>query len=253
MQGRAGAGYHSFCRRLQVSAEVMGGTPGTMSADPPSDLVHEDRGSRGLTGNQNTCIAVICLLTWHLTVTSGFGMDLSDRETSTWLCEEWTLENASWSGNPFDLIATVLFVHPRTGEQRTTQMFYAGDNQWKFRFTGTRTGIWSFSTSSSDPDLDGHTGTVTVGPRANPKVKGFLTHVANKYAIMGEEIDHLEGYVYQVFMNQQDYEQQHEHSTRILGHPSRANLIAITGTTRRTMGLTSTSSPSSTAGSKWAL
>jgi hypothetical protein len=43
---------------------------------------------------------------------------------------------------------------------------------------------------------------------------------------MEEDIDHLEAYVYQVFMNQQDYEQQYEHGSRILGHPSRAPLIA---------------------------
>ena len=141
-----------------------------------------------------------------------------------WEYEEYSLTNTTWSGNPFDLVATATFTHPK--ETRTTEMFYIGSDTWKFRFTGTRAGNWSISTSSGDSDLDGYTGSVTVSPRANSDMKGFLTHVGNKYAIMVEDVDHLEGYVYQVFMNQQDYEQQHEHSSRILGHPKRSGLIA---------------------------
>jgi len=140
-----------------------------------------------------------------------------------WEYEEYSLTNTTWSGNPFDLVATATFTHPK--EKRTTEMFYAGSDTWKFRFTGTRTGTWSISTSSNDSDLDGYTGSVTVSPRANSEIKGFLTNVGNKYAIMVEDVEHLEGYVYQVFMNQQDYEQQHEHSSRILGHPNRSGLI----------------------------
>jgi len=149
--------------------------------------------------------------------------DLGDRSTRMWECEEYSLANTTWSGNPFDLVATVTFTHAR--EKRVTEMFYIGHDTWKFRFTGTRTGVWRFSTSSDDADLDRHTGSITVTPRANSSMRGFLTHVGNKYAIMADDVDHLEGYVYQVFMNQQDYEQQHEHVSRILGHPSRAALI----------------------------
>ena len=155
---------------------------------------------------------------------SGPLADLNNRSTRMWDCEEYCLNNTTWSGNPFDLVATVTFTH--ANEKRTTEMFYAGNNLWKFRFTGTRTGLWTFSTSSRDEDLDGRSGSITVIPRANSQKKGFLTHVGNKYAIMTEDIDHLEGYVYQVFMNQQDYEQQHEHGSRILGDPSRSDLIA---------------------------
>jgi hypothetical protein len=149
--------------------------------------------------------------------------DLGSRSARMWECEEFRLTNPTWSGNPFDLVATVTFTHAK--ERRTTEMFYVGGNTWKFRFTGTQIGVWKFSTSSSDAELDGHEGSITVTPRANADIRGFLTHVGNKHAIMEEDIDDLEGYVYQVFMNQQDYEQQHEHSSRILGHPSRAKLI----------------------------
>lgn len=150
--------------------------------------------------------------------------DLGNRSAGMWECEEYSLTNTTWPGNPFDLVATATFTHAR--EKRVTEMFYLGGDTWKFRFTGTRTGVWKFSTSSSDADLDGHTGSITVTPRANSSMKGFLTHVGNKYAIMAEDINHLEGYVYQVFMNQQDYEQQHKHFSRISGHPSRSDFIA---------------------------
>ncbi len=150
--------------------------------------------------------------------------DLGNRRAHVWEVVEYCLPNTTWSANPFDLVASATFVHAQ--ETRATEMFFAGNDTWKFRFTGTRTGVWNFSTSSADPDLDGHTGTVTVGPRTNTGAKGFLTHVGNKYAIMEEDIGHVEGYVYQVFMNQQDYEQQHKHPSRILGHPGRASLFA---------------------------
>ena len=149
--------------------------------------------------------------------------DLGNRGAPMWEFEEFSLKNTTWSGNPFDLVATVTFTHADVA--RTTEMFFAGNDTWKFRFTGTRTGEWRFSTSSRDADLDGHTGSITVSPRANPAMRGFLTHAGNKYAIMERDADHLEGYVYQVFMNQQDYEQQHKHSSRILGDPNRANLV----------------------------
>ena len=149
--------------------------------------------------------------------------DLGDRGAHVWETEEHSLTNTTWVGNPFDLVATATFTH--ADETRATEMFYAGNDTWKFRFTGTQAGIWKFSTSSDDVDLDGHTGSVTVSPRVNSNVKGFLTHVGNKYAIMSKNSRDLEGYIYQVFMNQQDYEQQHRHASRILGHPSRAELV----------------------------
>jgi hypothetical protein len=148
---------------------------------------------------------------------------LGNRSACMWETVEYGLTNTTWSGNPFDLVASTTFLHAK--ETRTTEMFYVGNDTWKFRFTGARAGQWTFSTSSDDADLDGHTGVITVGPRKNSDVKGFLIPVGSKYAIMEGDIDHVEGYVYQVFMNQQDYEQQYRHPSRILGHPDRARLI----------------------------
>ncbi len=155
----------------------------------------------------------------------GNGPHFQERKARMWEYEEWTLDNATWKGNPFDVVAKVTFIHTSTGDQHVTAMFYAGDNQWKFRFTGTRQGEWNFFTSSGDGDLDGHTGSVMVSERRSKKMKGFLTSVGNKFAVMEEDRDHLNGYVYQVYMNQQDFEQQYKHNSRILGNSERAHLI----------------------------
>lgn len=86
---------------------------------------------------------------------------------------EWSLANPSYEGNPYDLVADVTFRHP-SGRAHTTEMFYQSGVTWKFRFTGTELGMWSFATSSSDPDLDGRSGTVTIGPNHDPGMKGFV-------------------------------------------------------------------------------
>jgi len=163
---------------------------------------------------------------WDFTTWAGSGnKDLGEKNGVMWEYLEWNLVNPSWSGNPFDLVATVTFTHTPSGSTHTTEMFYDGSNTWKFRFTGAKTGEWTFTTVSSDPELNGYYGTAVVAANPDPDIKGFLTNVGNKYAIMDEDIDDLEGYVYEVFMNQQDFEQQYKHSSRILGDPSRTNLI----------------------------
>ncbi|MFQ5808038.1 MAG: DUF5060 domain-containing protein, partial [Armatimonadota bacterium] len=98
---------------------------------------------------------------------------------------EWSLENPTYDGNPHDVIATVTFVHDPSGEKHTTGMFYGGGNAWKFRFSGTRPGRWSFVTASADQDLDGKQGTVTIEP--NPGVPGFVTKFGNKWARTGTD------------------------------------------------------------------
>jgi len=75
---------------------------------------------------------------------------------------EWRVENPTWSGNPFDLRAVALFRHAESGETRRTELFFDGKNAWRFRFTGTRRGRWTFRTESEDPDFDGKKGTVIV-------------------------------------------------------------------------------------------
>lgn len=106
----------------------------------------------------------------------------SSRETVLWELEEWALQNPSYSENPFDLVATVTFEHQGSDKTHVTEMFYDGDDTWKFRFTGTRTGTWTFTTASDDSDLNGYSGTITVLDNPSPDARGFITNIGNKWA-----------------------------------------------------------------------
>ncbi len=97
---------------------------------------------------------------------------------------EWSLENHTYKGNPFDVQATVSFTHS-SGATRTTGMFYDGDDTWKFRFTGTKTGEWTFKTNSPEDELNGKTGTVTINPNPDPQAHGFITHFGPKWGWEG--------------------------------------------------------------------
>ena len=114
---------------------------------------------------------------------------------------EWNFENPTYSGNPFDLIASATFTHTASGATHTTEMFYDNANTWKFRFTATKTGAWSFTTSSNDPDLDGKSGTVTITSNPNTEIKGFLQSHGNKFARQIGENGELEGFLFNVYMD----------------------------------------------------
>lgn len=94
---------------------------------------------------------------------------------------EWTVENPSYEGNPFDVVATVTFTHDGDAQSHQTQMFYDGDNIWKFRFTGTLTGRWTYSSESDDPELAGHGGTIDVDPQPDDGIYGFIGSVGNRF------------------------------------------------------------------------
>lgn len=101
---------------------------------------------------------------------------------------EWSLENATYSDSPYDVVAKVTFTHTLSGEQHTSEMFYDGNGTWKFRFAGTRVGTWHFETASSDPELSAKMGTVTIQPNPDPRVHGFVKKLdANKWGWQGTE------------------------------------------------------------------
>lgn len=114
---------------------------------------------------------------------------------------EWDVYNAAYAGNAFDLEATVTFVHLQSGEVRQTEMFYDGNGVWKFRFTGTRTGQWTFITSASDPDLDNLSGTVNILPNPDPNAKGFLKTQGSKFVRELSENGAVEAVIPKVYMN----------------------------------------------------
>lgn len=125
---------------------------------------------------------------------------------------EWELENPSYAGNPFDVAATVTFTHAGSGTSLTTPMFYAGGDVWRFRFTGTKLGEWSFVTSSEAQALDGRRGTLTVEPNADSNAHGFLTSKGNKFAVPVGNEGQVKGTLYNVY-HKGDLEFIHQYPT----------------------------------------
>ncbi|MBS3735151.1 MAG: DUF5060 domain-containing protein, partial [Phycisphaerae bacterium] len=141
------------------------------------------------------CIAAVCVLAVVAPLSADSAKQIApatfgDNTATLWSPTlEWTLKNASHEGNPFDLVAKATFTHASGKEQRVTEMFYAGDDTWKFRFTGTRTGEWTFTTqadgadgTTKDPELDGKRGAVTVRPNRDADAYGFVTNLGNRWA-----------------------------------------------------------------------
>ncbi|MFH1435274.1 MAG: DUF5060 domain-containing protein, partial [Pseudomonadota bacterium] len=81
---------------------------------------------------------------------------------------EWSFENASWDGNPFDVQARATF-----SDGPAPYLFYDGGSTWKLRYMCTQIGTFTFATASSDPELNGLEGTVVC--RDNPGAMGLLT------------------------------------------------------------------------------
>lgn len=82
--------------------------------------------------------------------------------------------NKTFTGNPFDLVATVTFTHVESGEKRITEMFYVGDDTWTARFTATQEGTWRYRTVSKDADLDGKSGELDI--EREPGLAGFVSY-----------------------------------------------------------------------------
>ena len=115
-------------------------------------------------------------------VTTTFGAETFPEKTGRQWAPflEWSVKNPSHDGNPFDVTATVRFVHESGQPTHTTGMFFAGGGTWKFRFCGTRPGRWRFTTKSSDAELNGHRGSIRI--EANTDRYGFVVGVGDKWA-----------------------------------------------------------------------
>jgi len=146
-------------------------------------MITKPRRRLRLTGRTlvNKCLIGFALSCAALCSPNAFAfVDGANRTLSQWgSFGEWTLANPSFSGNPFDVEASATFRHTASGTQITTQMYYAGDNEWKFRFTATLTGEWQLTTSAADADLDGWNGQVNVPNRANRN--GFVGQSNNSW------------------------------------------------------------------------
>lgn len=152
----------------------------------------------GSRGNPFVLIVVVLLLQ------SGYGEDelyasqkkFAQTKGSQWSpCLEWSIENSSFVGNPFDVEAKVEFTHRQTGRSIATPMFYDGRNIWRFRFTGILMGQWSFRSFSDDEDLNGWTGRIIIDKNDDPKAHGFIKAFGNKWGWQGTEEAFVPQYV----------------------------------------------------------
>ncbi len=117
-----------------------------------------------------------------------------------WETMEWEINNPDFTENPFDLMAVVTFLHKSSGEILRTEMFYDENNIWKFRFTPTRTGVWEYTTTSEDLELNGLKGVINVTENPDSTAYGFLTHIGSKYALQIGE-NKYKGFLLNIYMN----------------------------------------------------
>jgi hypothetical protein len=109
---------------------------------------------------------------------------------------------ADVTGNPFDVELSADFTGP-DGARLKVPGFYDGDGTWRIRFSPTRTGEWSFVTSSSLAALAGKTETnVACVPNQHANIHGglrvdaahphhFLYEDGTRYFLLGYEADWL--------------------------------------------------------------
>lgn len=86
-------------------------------------------------------------------------------------------------GDPFDAVAAATFVNAATGERYGVEAFYVGGRRgsavYRFRFTPTSPGSWSFTTTSDLRGLDGISGTLRATAGAK---EGVMTGVAGRFS-----------------------------------------------------------------------
>lgn len=89
-----------------------------------------------------------------------FTVSLYAVDVGKWRRYVITLPNSSYSGNPFELEVDGTFTHTGTGTVITLPGYYDGNDEWKIAFMPTLLGQWTYVTSSTDPELDGVTGSL---------------------------------------------------------------------------------------------
>lgn len=97
---------------------------------------------------------------------------------------EWSIEWDGYEGNPYDVIAHAVFTHTQSGDQRKTLLFFNGNDSFRFRFTGVKTGEWTFETEGPGA-LGGQSGKVSIREHPDKQFNGFLTNFGNKWGWAG--------------------------------------------------------------------
>ena len=93
--------------------------------------------------------------------------------------EKWHPADLSFTSpsnysNPFQNVSVSATFSGPSNLTLTVPGFYAGANTWKVRFSPTAVGNWSYTTTSTDTNLNGQTGIVTCVSNSNAAVHGAL-------------------------------------------------------------------------------
>jgi hypothetical protein len=117
------------------------------------------------------------LLVLLLICAGGGWRGLRAETVGKWRRHVVSLTNSTYAGNPFELEVEATFTHTASGTQITLPGYYAGADAWRIAFMPTRTGEWTWVTSSGDPDLDGQTGSVdTISSSSHGMLASDATH-----------------------------------------------------------------------------
>jgi hypothetical protein len=144
---------------------------------------------------QAVLVAVLVVMVSGAANGGNAGGGLGERAGVLWETLEWSVESPYSAANAFDAEAKVDFVHTDSGQRLRTGMFFAGGTSWRFRFTGTKTGKWVFSTSSEEAALSGLSGSVVIEENSNRAAHGFMKAFGNKWGWRGTEEAFVPQYV----------------------------------------------------------
>lgn len=111
------------------------------------------------------------LITLLLSSDAASAQPSSTLSTAKWSTVEITLTAANAYSNPYTQ-ASVAATFSGPDGPKTVNGFWDGGNTWKLRFTPTAEGTWTYLTNSSDPGLDGKSGTIQC--IASRRGRGFL-------------------------------------------------------------------------------
>lgn len=113
---------------------------------------------------------------------------------------EWSVDVPDVKGNPFDLRATATFKNAATRTSIRTDLYYDGNDTYRFRFAPTEIGRWSFELDSENSALDGLVGIVDVKTNPDDGARGFYQAEDGMIAVPVGNEGHLQGVPYQVYM-----------------------------------------------------
>jgi hypothetical protein len=119
-----------------------------------------------------------------LGISSLTGLIAQNSDVGKWERYVIPLVNSSYSGNPFELDVDGIFTHPASGISIQLPGYFDGNDTWKIAFMPTKTGAWTYTTFSVDPDLNGLQGSLNCIESGNPGLlKADVVHEKKwKYA-----------------------------------------------------------------------